>query len=143
MHHASINIRPRRTLPLLLIAVLLLLALSALSGCGAANVDWATPRGDSSTRTSSDEIQSVLDSYARALVEKDNAGFTAAIDPASPDFLAQQQQMFARLAAVPFDQYKIEVSSENETAPGTTLTSPCTPRMVTGCPPRPSLGGLE
>lgn len=112
---------PRYVTRLPLLIVLAALLALAVSGCGAVNVDWATPQGDSPTATSSDEIQSVLDSYASALVQKDTAKFSASIDPASPEFLAQQQQMYERLAAVPFDQYKVEVSSETETAPGTVI----------------------
>lgn len=100
--------------------VLLLLLLTAtVAGCVAqapAHMDWAAPvaEGDSATG----EAQDLLDSYAQALVEKDRERLLSTLDPASPAFYGRQQEVFDRLVAVPFADYRIEITSQTETAPG-------------------------
>lgn len=108
--------------PMPLFVLLLLAALPLLSGCGApANVSWATPSDGESARTSSSDVQTALNTYARALVDKDREAFLSVIDAGNPALLQQQQEMYSRLEAVPFSDYKIEVSSQSETTPGTVV----------------------
>ncbi|MFA5802899.1 MAG: hypothetical protein WC911_10585 [Thermoleophilia bacterium] len=102
--------------------LLLLAVLPLLSGCGApANVSWATPSDGESARTSSGDIQTALNTYARALVDKDLEKFLSVIDAGNPAWLQQQQDLYSRLEVVPFSDYKIEVSSQSETAPDTAV----------------------
>jgi len=102
--------------------LLILAVLLVVSGCGApANVSWATPSDGESARTNSGDIQTALDTYARALVDKDLEGFLSVIDAGNPSYLQQQQEMYSRLEAVPFSDYRIEASSQSETAPGTVV----------------------
>ena len=110
----------KKILPFFLLLILALLPV--VSGCGApANVSWATPSDGESARTDSGYIQTALDTYARALVDKNLEKFLSVIDTGNPSWLQQQQELFSRLAAVPFADYKIEISSQSETAPDTVV----------------------
>ncbi len=107
----------------LLLAILLVLPLAGTGCLGGtpSNTDWATPSraGESGPAESNgDGIQQALDTYARALVDKDRDRFASVLDAENPAFAAQELQRFDRLANVPFEQFYMELSSQNETAPG-------------------------
>ncbi|MFA6002292.1 MAG: hypothetical protein WC828_09330 [Thermoleophilia bacterium] len=104
------------------LVLLFLAVLPAVSGCGSpANVSWATPSDSESARTDSGDIKTAMDTYARALVDKNQEEFLSVIDAGNPSYKEQQREMFSRLQAVPFSDYKIEISSQSETAPGTVV----------------------
>ncbi|MHB8858192.1 MAG: gluzincin family metallopeptidase [Thermoleophilia bacterium] len=107
-----------------ILAVFICLSLFALSGCAGErpqNSDWATPTatGAAVTGGSNSEIQAALDTYAKALTDKDRAGFAGVLDNENPDFVAAELQRFDNLAAVPFGQFRLQLVSQSETAPGT------------------------
>ncbi|MCL4472816.1 MAG: hypothetical protein M1455_02585 [Actinobacteria bacterium] len=106
-----------------MLAVFICLSLFALSGCAGErpqNSDWATPTatGAAVTGGSNSEIQAALDTYAKALTDKDRAGFAGVLDNENPDFVAAELQRFDNLAAVPFSQFRLQLVSQSETAPG-------------------------
>lgn len=113
--------RSRNATPLLLLLLLLVLLAAIPAGCVAqapANMEWATPVAADGPGESS-EIQQVLDAYAQSLVDKNRDRFLSTLDPASPEFYAYQLELFSRLAAVPFSQYRVELNSQTDTGPGT------------------------
>lgn len=101
------------------LALLLLLLAAPAAGCVAQappHVDWAAPVTEGGSATG--EAQELLNSYSQALVEKDRERFLSTLDPASPGFYGRQQEIYDRLAAVPFTDYRIDITSQTETAPG-------------------------
>lgn len=108
------------------ISLLLLLAVVTVTGAAgclaeAENIDWATRLSTTPSDGGGDEVQSILDTYARSLVDKNRDDFLSVIDPESPDFLHQQEQLYANLEAVPLQEYVIEVLSKTETGPDTAI----------------------
>ncbi|MER5965585.1 hypothetical protein [Streptomyces sp. NPDC002057] len=81
----------------------LLLALTGLVGCGA---------GTGPADTTSREIQTLLDRHARALLDRDQPGYLAAVDPAyAPTALT----VFRRLATVPIDGWTYRLTGVDRT----------------------------
>jgi hypothetical protein len=107
---------------LLLVAAAAMQMLSA-SGCSLQtppNVDWSAPAtGDANTLD--EGIQQALDTYAGSLVSKGRDEFLSVIDTGDQAFAAQQLTMFDRLAAVPFADYRIDITSLNESSPGNVI----------------------
>lgn len=104
-------------------ALMALVALLAAGGAGCVveappNVDWATPEAGEVTDGG---IQPVFDAYAAALLSKDREAFLKTVDEADPAFRELQARMFDRLKEVPFSQYRIEVTSQSENAPGVVI----------------------
>ncbi|MFB7585758.1 hypothetical protein [Streptomyces sp. NPDC056169] len=89
----------------------LLLALAGLAGCTAGRTtDSAT-----GSAAASREIQTLLDGHARALLDRDEPGFRAALDPAyAPTALTE----FRRLATVPLDDWTYRVTGIDRTGDG-------------------------
>lgn len=107
----------RAAVPVILTA----LAAGVLWGCVAQappNTDWATPLAGEPSPADGDEIQKLFDAYGQSLVDKNREQFLSTLDPASSAFYARQQEIFSRLAAVPFSQYRIALTGQTETAPG-------------------------
>lgn len=124
--------RHGRTVALLLL-LLLFLGLAA-AGCSVdppANTDWAAPAVVSAPGITED-IQQTLDTYAAALVAKDEQGFLSTVDQADAGYLAQQQELYTRLEDVPFDQYSIEVESVSEPSEGTAVAKVLTSSTLSG-----------
>ncbi|GAA0470052.1 hypothetical protein GCM10009544_35250 [Streptomyces stramineus] len=71
-----------------------LLALPALSGCGA--VGLAGDRGGQDA-----SVRALLDRWAEAVRGRDERAFLDAVDPAAGGYRAEQRRVFANLAAVP------------------------------------------
>lgn len=109
-------------LPLVILAALFTVA--APSGCGEAalNTDWATDisamAGGSAT---SDEIQAALDLYAEALVSKNREQFLSVIDAENVEFASRQDQLFANLTNMPFQDYSFTAISQSDAGGGTVL----------------------
>lgn len=104
-----------------LILLLLLLPANPVAGCVAQappHIDWAVPVTGGGNAAAS-EAQELMNSYAQALVEKDRGKVLSTLDAANPGFSGRQQEIFDRLAAVPFADYRIDITSQTETAPGT------------------------
>ncbi|MEU6127853.1 basic secretory protein-like protein [Saccharopolyspora sp. NPDC047091] len=60
--------------------------------------------------TAQREWQAVLESRARAVLDHDEAAFTASLDPAAPDdFQRRQRELFRSLAEVPLAEWGYEV----------------------------------
>ncbi|MFE6711142.1 hypothetical protein [Streptomyces sp. NPDC057695] len=88
------------------LAVLLLL-LAGLVGCGA--------RPDRPADTAAPEFQALLDRHARALLDRDQAGYLADVDASyAPTALA----VFRRLAPVPVDGWSYRVTGVDRPADG-------------------------
>ena len=112
---------------LLRLRVLCLLALLALvlmlPGCVGerpANIDWAAPAGTTAANGGiNGEIQSVLDTYSRALVDKNRNEFAGVLDSGNPAFTNSELQRFDNLADVPFSEYSLRLASQSQTAPDT------------------------
>ncbi|MFF7774261.1 hypothetical protein ACFZCG_07495 [Streptomyces tanashiensis] len=83
----------------------LLAALLALGGCAA-----PAPAGPASQ-----EIQSVLDAHARALLDRDEAGYLAALDPA---LAPAARTEFDRLAKIPLGGWRYRVTDVDRTGEG-------------------------
>jgi hypothetical protein len=58
------------------------------------------------------EVQALLDARAIALLARDRAGFLAALDPASPQFVEQQGAVFDALAEVPLGTWTYQVAGD-------------------------------
>ncbi|GAU68216.1 hypothetical protein SSP35_07_00170 [Streptomyces sp. NBRC 110611] len=83
-------------------AVLSALALLvALAGCA--------PRTSSSARFP--DVQRMLDARARAVQQRDEAGFLAAVDPRADGYLARQRAVFAHLAGVPLTDWHYDLDA--------------------------------
>ncbi|MGW1379730.1 hypothetical protein ACWD6P_36470 [Streptomyces sp. NPDC002446] len=72
-----------------------------LAGC--------TPRTASSARFP--DVQRMLDARARAVEQRDEAGFLAAVDPRAAGFRARQRAVFAHLAGVPLADWRYDLDS--------------------------------
>ncbi|MFH8622110.1 hypothetical protein ACH4A8_09440 [Streptomyces vietnamensis] len=83
----------------------LLAALLALGGC-------AAPAPE---RPASGEIQSLLDRHARALLDRDEAGYLAALDPA---LVPAARTEFGRLAKIPLGGLSYRVTDVDRTGEG-------------------------
>ena len=106
------------------LAALASLALLVLPGCvgnRAQNTDWATPTatGASNGAGSNNGIQAALDTYAKALTDKNRDSFASVLDAGNPAFTAAELQRFDNLAAVPFGQFSLRLVSQSQTAPDT------------------------
>ncbi|MEU3425722.1 hypothetical protein [Streptomyces gardneri] len=84
----------------------LLLTLTALAGCSAGSP------GTAATSAVSREIQTLLDAHARALLDRDEASFRAALDPA---YASTALTGFRRLAQVPLDDWTYRVTGIDRT----------------------------
>ncbi|AXX28705.1 hypothetical protein KCV87_13540 [Actinosynnema pretiosum subsp. pretiosum] len=88
------------------LAVLAALALSA--GLVAVLRHEDVPDGDA---PAGEAVRALLDRRARAVLERDEAAFTADLDPeADPAFLAAQRGLFAALAEVPLAEWSYRVA---------------------------------
>ncbi|MFI0925658.1 hypothetical protein ACH4TP_17230 [Streptomyces sp. NPDC021012] len=84
----------------------LLAALLALAGCAAPEPPAGPARG---------EIQGLLDRHARAMLDRDEAGYLAALDPA---LVPAARTEFDRLAKVPLDDWGYRVTGVDRTGEG-------------------------
>ncbi|MFF8834693.1 hypothetical protein [Streptomyces sp. NPDC015130] len=87
----------------------LLFTLTALAGCSPGGT------GGPAAAVVSREIQALLDAHARALLDRDEAAFRAALDPAyAPTALT----LFRRLGEVPLDAWRYRVTGVERTGEG-------------------------
>ncbi|MCC2277079.1 MULTISPECIES: hypothetical protein [Streptomyces] len=87
-----------------------LLALQGLTGCGSPDT---AERTDGDTRS----VQRVLDRWSAAVREHDEKAYLAAVDPQAPDYRADRQRVFARLAAVPLASWEYRLVRTGGFAP--------------------------
>ncbi|KAB7842846.1 hypothetical protein [Streptomyces mobaraensis] len=92
--------RPRggRRAALRFLAVVLI-ALPALTGCGAGPVDGAAVRD-------TDAVRRLLDGWAKALRDRDEGAYLAAVDPGERAYRDRRRQVFANLADVPLASWE-------------------------------------
>ncbi|CAL9593329.1 hypothetical protein SUDANB95_05240 [Actinosynnema sp. ALI-1.44] len=78
-----------------------------------------TPRETAATATDPREraVHDLLERRARAVLERDEAAFTADLDPrADPDFVRRQRELFRNLAAVPLGEWEYRLEGETNLA---------------------------
>ncbi|MFC5724612.1 hypothetical protein ACFP1Z_31115 [Streptomyces gamaensis] len=86
-----------------------LLVLTASGGCGVDGAPGARP-GDGT-------VQRLLDRWAAAVRDHDEAAFLAAVDPGSPAYRQRQRQVFESLAAVPLASWEYRLVRTGGFAP--------------------------
>ncbi|MFD3337117.1 hypothetical protein ACFWV1_31450 [Streptomyces sp. NPDC058700] len=106
----------------------LLAALLALGGCTAPTPADPAPR----------EIQSLLDRHARALVDRDEPGFLAALDPS---LVPAARTQFDRLAEVPLGRLSYRVTDVERTGEGTATAEAELGYRIEGYDPGPVTTG--
>ena len=79
------------------------------------------------------EVQALLDARAIALLARDRAGFLAALDPASPQFIEQQSAVFDALADVPLGAWTYQVAGDAPTLPPDRAPRSVPRRGSSGC----------
>ncbi|MEU8787452.1 hypothetical protein [Streptomyces sp. NPDC048637] len=82
---------------------LLLALLAPLAGCG--------PAGSPSAPARFPDVQRMLDTRARAVEQRDAAGFLASVDPRATGYRDRQRAMFAHLKGVPLADWHYDLDS--------------------------------
>lgn len=100
--------------------VLLAVLVTAASACGLAlAVSPADPPASSAHAADPRErgVRDLLDRRARAVLERDEAAFTADLDPAADEgFRQRQRDLFRNLAAVPLDEWSYRLEGATDLA---------------------------
>ncbi|ATE53037.1 hypothetical protein [Actinosynnema pretiosum] len=90
-------------------ALAVLAALALAAGLVAVLRHGAAPAGEDAP--AGEAVRALLDRRARAVLERDEAAFTADLDPeADPAFLAAQRGLFAALGGVPLAEWSYRVA---------------------------------
>ena len=93
-----------------------LVAVTFLAGLVTAVVP-ATPSPASVAPTRADAVRSLLERRARAVLDRDEAAFTADLDPsADSGFRQRQRDLFRNLAAVPLAEWEYRLGGEVDVA---------------------------
>ncbi|MEV6107626.1 hypothetical protein AB0M28_23415 [Streptomyces sp. NPDC051940] len=96
MHHLS------RSLTAALALLVVCLTTAALAGCGG-------PAG--SGRQPQEAVQALLDRQAKALLDRDEPSFLAAVDPRAGDYRTRQAALFRNLTDVPLAGWEYRLTS--------------------------------
>jgi hypothetical protein len=107
--------RGARNAALAAAASFLIFLLVFLAGCSTeqpADMKWAAPPPGGGA--AQDDVQALFDKYAAALVAKDRDAFLSLIDDRDPAFMQRQIELFDNVLEIPYDRYKIEITSRSE-----------------------------